>query len=91
MAKEIIEDPGYPGDTQGKLELVWGEGFLSPGPLCRRAHGSQIPARSPICMMRFQLLPSQLMRVMLMATPVDMVIAINEKFGLAARTLIRGA
>jgi len=31
MAKEIIEDPGYPGDTQGKLELVWGEGFLSPG------------------------------------------------------------
>jgi SAM-dependent methyltransferase len=31
MAKEIIEDPGYPGDTQEKLELVWGEGFLSPG------------------------------------------------------------
>lgn len=31
MAEEIKEDPGYPGDVQEKLELVWGEGFLSPG------------------------------------------------------------
>ena len=28
---KTIEDPGYPEDTREKLELVWGEGFLSPG------------------------------------------------------------
>ena len=26
-----IEDPGYPDDAVGRLELIWGEGFLSPG------------------------------------------------------------
>ena len=31
MAEENDKDPGYPEDVQGKLELVWGEGFLSPG------------------------------------------------------------
>ena len=31
MAEENDKDPGYPEDVQAKLELVWGEGFLSPG------------------------------------------------------------
>jgi phosphoethanolamine N-methyltransferase len=31
MAEENNKDPGYPEDARGKLELVWGEGFLSPG------------------------------------------------------------
>ena len=31
MAEENNMDPGYPEDARGKLELVWGEGFLSPG------------------------------------------------------------
>ena len=26
---EALDDPGYP--TPGKLELIWGEGFMSPG------------------------------------------------------------
>jgi SAM-dependent methyltransferase len=26
-----IEDPGYPEESAGKLQLIWGEGFLSPG------------------------------------------------------------
>lgn len=28
---EVKEDPGYPEDAAGRLELIWGEGFLSPG------------------------------------------------------------
>ena len=31
MVEESKTDPGYPDDAQGKLELIWGEGFLSPG------------------------------------------------------------
>jgi phosphoethanolamine N-methyltransferase len=31
MSDEKKEDPGYPEDARGKLELIWGEGFLSPG------------------------------------------------------------
>lgn len=31
MADEDIRDPGYPDDSAGRLELIWGEGFLSPG------------------------------------------------------------
>src|SRR5436190_16003506 len=31
MANEVKEDPGYPDDATGRLELIWGEGFLSPG------------------------------------------------------------
>lgn len=31
MADENKEDPGYSEDTLGRLELIWGEGFLSPG------------------------------------------------------------
>jgi phosphoethanolamine N-methyltransferase len=31
MAEENDKDPGYSEDVQAKLELVWGEGFLSPG------------------------------------------------------------
>jgi len=30
-ANEDKTDPGYPEDSTGKLELIWGEGFLSPG------------------------------------------------------------
>jgi SAM-dependent methyltransferase len=26
-----IQDPGYPEGAAGRLELIWGEGFLSPG------------------------------------------------------------
>ena len=28
-----IEDPGYPDDAAGRLEMIRGEGFLSPGGL----------------------------------------------------------
>jgi ubiquinone/menaquinone biosynthesis C-methylase UbiE len=31
MANEVKDDPGYPDDATGRLELIWGEGFLSPG------------------------------------------------------------
>jgi SAM-dependent methyltransferase len=31
MTTEITEDPGYPEDSAGRLELIWGDGFLSPG------------------------------------------------------------
>lgn len=30
-ANEPREDPGYPEDAAGRLELIWGDGFLSPG------------------------------------------------------------
>ena len=30
-ASESREDPGYPEDATGRLELIWGDGFLSPG------------------------------------------------------------
>lgn len=26
-----VEDPGYPEESAGKLQLIWGDGFLSPG------------------------------------------------------------
>jgi len=26
-----FEDPGYPEESAGKLQLIWGDGFLSPG------------------------------------------------------------
>lgn len=26
-----LEDPGYPDESAGKLQMIWGEGFLSPG------------------------------------------------------------
>ena len=31
VTNEVKEDPGYPEDAAGRLELIWGEGFLSPG------------------------------------------------------------
>jgi SAM-dependent methyltransferase len=31
VANEVKDDPGYPDDATGRLELIWGEGFLSPG------------------------------------------------------------
>ncbi len=31
MTTTAKEDPGYPEDAAGRLELIWGEGFLSPG------------------------------------------------------------
>jgi SAM-dependent methyltransferase len=31
MEEENKVDPGYPEDAAGRLELIWGEGFLSPG------------------------------------------------------------
>ncbi len=31
VANEVREDPGYPEDSAGRLELIWGDGFLSPG------------------------------------------------------------
>ena len=31
LSNEGKEDPGYPEDAAGRLELIWGEGFLSPG------------------------------------------------------------
>ena len=31
VANEDKEDPGYPEDAAGRLELIWGDGFLSPG------------------------------------------------------------
>jgi ubiquinone/menaquinone biosynthesis C-methylase UbiE len=31
VATQRKEDPGYPEDAAGRLELIWGEGFLSPG------------------------------------------------------------
>jgi phosphoethanolamine N-methyltransferase len=26
-----LEDPGYPDESAGKLQMIWGDGFLSPG------------------------------------------------------------
>ena len=31
VANEVRDDPGYPEDSAGRLELIWGDGFLSPG------------------------------------------------------------
>ncbi len=31
VSNEVREDPGYPADSSGRLELIWGDGFLSPG------------------------------------------------------------
>lgn len=31
MVDDNTQDPGYPEEARGKLELIWGEGFLSPG------------------------------------------------------------
>jgi hypothetical protein len=56
----------------------------------RPARVLQIPPRSSIGMLRLQLFPSELMRVMSAGISADMVIAMKQNFGVAARILSRG-